>query len=58
MKFKEFKETTEYKTADVLDLFSEETGVEFDVNFPEEKLDKMEVESAYGDGWITVVLKG
>lgn len=58
MKFKEFKETMEYKTADVLEVFSEKTGVEFDIDFPEEELDEMEVASAYGSGWVSVTLKG
>lgn len=58
MKFKDFKKTNDYLTANVLEVYSAETGEEFDDNIPEEKFDDMEVvEYSYCSGWLSVTLK-
>lgn len=58
MTFKEFKNTEIYRFADVLEVYSSETGIEFDDDFPEEELEKMEVVGfSTQSGWLTVVLK-
>ena len=49
MKFKDFRETMDYMTASVLELYSAETGEEFD---------NMEVvEYSCRGGWLSVTLK-
>lgn len=59
MTFKEFKNTEEYRFADVLEVYSSETGLEFNDDFPEEELDKMEIENfSVQSGWLSVTLKG
>lgn len=59
MTFKEYKNTEDYKKAIMLDVYSIETGYEFDENFPEEKLDEMEVVKIEWFGeWLHVTLKG
>ena len=59
MTYKEFKNSEEYRFADILEVYSEKTGCEFDFNFPEEELDKMEVvETSCDGGWVSVTLKG
>lgn len=58
MTFKEFKNTEEYRMCDVLEVYSGETGLEFDDDFPEEELDKMEVVSfSICSGWLSVTLR-
>ena len=56
--YKDFKETDIYRNAVVVELFSSKTGIEFNDDFPEEKLDEMIVDdySILG-GWITLNLK-
>lgn len=56
--YKDFKETDIYRNALVVELFSSKTGIEFNDDFPEEKLDEMIVDdySILG-GWITLNLK-
>lgn len=58
MTFKEFKNTETYQTANILDVYSEETRIEYPDDFPEEKLDEMDVThySSYG-GWLSVTLQ-
>ncbi len=60
MKYKDFKNTEEYRFADVLEVYSEKTGFEFDFDFPEEKLDEMEVVNLIADvsGYVSVTLRG
>lgn len=60
MKFKEYKNTDEYKMADVLELYSEKTGLEYDCNdYSDEELDELEVVRTSGCGaWLSVTLKG
>lgn len=58
MKFKDFRETMDYMTASVLELYSAETGEEFDDNIPDEEFDDMEVvEYSCRGGWLSVTLK-
>lgn len=60
MKFKEYKNTDEYKMADVLEVYSEKTGLEYDVDdYSDEELDELEVVHTSGCGtWLSVTLKG
>ena len=60
MKLKEYKNTDEYKMADVLELYSEETGLEYDNDdYSDEELDELEVVHTSGCGtWLSVTLKG
>ena len=59
MTYKEFKNSEEYRFADVLEVYSEKTGLEFDFNFPKEELDKIEVfKTACGNNLVSVTLKG
>lgn len=56
--YKDFKETDIYRNAVVVELFSSKTGIEFNDDFPEEKLDEMIVDSySILGGWITLNLK-
>lgn len=58
MTFKEFKNTEEYLLAIVLEVYSDETGLEFDDDFPEKELEKMEVVSfSAQSGWLSVALQ-
>ena len=58
MKYKEFKQTDEYNMADVVELFSEETGEEFDDSIPEEEFDDMYVVGTSCCGsWLSITLK-
>ena len=58
MKYKDFKKTMDYMTADVFELYSAETGEEFDDDIPEEEFDEMEVvEYSLCGGWLSVDLK-
>lgn len=38
--FKEFKNTAEYKSANVVEVF-DQNGIEFDDDYPEEELERM-----------------
>ena len=60
MKYKDFKNTEIYNNADILEVYSENTGFEFDFDFPEEELDEMEVVNFVVDdsGYVSVTLKG
>lgn len=60
MKYKDFKNTEEYRFADVLEVYSKKTGFEFDFDFPEEELDEMEVVNFLVDnsGYVSVTLNG
>lgn len=58
MKYKDFRQTDEYNMANVVELFSEETGEEFDDDIPEEKFDDMlVVETSCRSGWLSITLK-
>ena len=58
MKFKDFKKTNDYLTANVLEVYSAKTGVEFDDDFPESELEEMTVvDYSYCSGWLSVTLK-
>lgn len=57
MKFKDFKNTDEYRRAVILEAF-DVNGIEFDSNYPEEKLEEMDVlKHEVCGGWLSVVLK-
>jgi hypothetical protein len=58
MTYKEFKQTDEFKSADVLEVFDLASQMEFAADFPESVLEKMEVDCwELRGGWLTVVLK-
>ena len=58
IKYKDFKQTDEYGMANVVEVFSEETGIEFDEDFPEEKLEEMVVVETYcHSGFLSIILK-
>lgn len=59
MTYKEFKNTETYLTADVLEVYPENSIFEFDFNFPEKELDKMEVVNYASDGcgYVSVTLR-
>lgn len=57
--YKDFKETEIYKSADVLEVYSAKTGMEFDFDFPEAELEEMEVVNFVCDasGYVSVTLR-
>lgn len=58
MKFKDFKKTNDYLTANVLEVYLAKTGVEFDADFPESELEEMTVvDYSCCSGWLSVTLK-
>ena len=58
MTFNDFKKTSHYRNAVVIEVFSEQTCLEFADDFPEEELDRMEVISfEIFSGWISVTLR-
>ena len=59
MTYKEFKNTEIYLMADVLEVYLANSAYEFDFNFPEEELEKMEVVKfvSDGSGYVSVTLK-
>lgn len=59
MTYKEFKNTETYLMADILEVYPENSIFEFDFNFPEKELDKMEVVNYVSDGYgyVSVTLK-
>lgn len=58
MKYKDFKNTETYLFADVLEVYLKGSIFEFDFDYPEEKLDEMEVVSILSDdsGYVSVEL--
>lgn len=59
MKYKDFKLTDHYLSADILEVYSDKTGEEFPFTFPEAQLDEMEVVNLVVDssGYVSVTLK-
>ncbi len=58
IKYKDFKQTNEYGMSNVVEVFSAETGIEFDDDFPESELEEMTVvDYSYCSGWLSVTLK-
>lgn len=59
MKYKDFKNTETYRTADILEVYPEDSDFEFDFEFPEEKLDEMEIINIEIDysGYVKVILR-
>lgn len=59
MTYKEFKNTETYLTADTLEVYPENSIFEFDFNFPEEELEKMEVVEFVSDGcgYVSITLR-
>lgn len=58
IKYKDFKQTDEYGMANVVEVFSAETGIEFEDDFPEEELDEMVVvETSCRSGFLSITLK-
>lgn len=57
--YKEFKKTEVYNSADVLEVYSAKTGMEFDFDFPEAELEEMEVVNFVCDasGYVSVTLR-
>lgn len=58
MTYENFKTTDIYRNADVLEVFSNKTGLEFEDDFPEAHLDAMEVMGfSIRGGWVSVTLQ-
>ena len=58
MTYKDFKGTLEYNEASLLDLYDADTLLQYDDDFPEEDLEKMQVVGVewYGT-WLHLTLK-
>ena len=57
MLYKEFKKTEAYIMADVLEIYDSQTGEEFPADYPEDKLDEMQVKGySMQSGWLSVDL--